>query len=438
MSIVTVQLGQCGNQIGLELFDNIFNDCQAGHRTTFSTASWERFFHQSQHGDFVARAVLIDMEPKVIRQNLSRPTKWKYEQASSFNQRQGCGNNWADGFCVQGPAHSDVMENLVRRQVERCERLSGFLPVMSVAGGTGSGVGTFVTQRLRDSYPKSFLVNHLTWPYSQGETVVQNYNSLLTLRHVYQLSDALLVQENDVVHRICGQLLRLKHVSVNHINKVIAHHLGAVLQPALTADSHGVYSRNPLGELVSCLASHCEYRLLSISSVPHIPAPSMAYSTFHWPVMLKHLRQMLASSSKMEEGNSRQVCERPRRLPGSPNVSLANLLVLRGKDVFTTETGDFGDAALYSDWLAPKDALSVWKSPVAFNKYEKTATLVSNSQALMEPLDHIVRKAWNLFASRAFIHHYSKFGVSEEDFLDSFAFVEQILSSYGQLGGNTS
>ncbi|XP_061781992.1 tubulin delta chain isoform X2 [Nerophis lumbriciformis] len=421
MSIVTVQLGQCGNQIGLELFDNIFNDCQAGHRTTFSTASCERFFHQSQHGDFVARAVLIDMEPKVIRQNLSRPTKWKYEQASSFNQRQGCGNNWADGFCVQGPAHSEVMENLVRRQVERCERLSGFLPVMSVAGGTGSGVGTFVTQRLRDSYPKSFLVNHVTWPYSQGE-----------------LSDALLVQENDVVHGICGQLLRLKHVSINHINKVIAHHLGAVLQPALTADSHGVYSRNPLGELVSCLASHCEYRLLSISSVPHIPAPSMAYSTFHWPVMLKHLRHMMASSSKTDEGISQQVCERPRRLPGSSNVSLANLLVLRGKDVFTTQTGDFGDAALYSDWLPPKDALSVWKSPVAFNKYEKTATLVSNSQALMEPLDHIVRKAWNLFASRAFIHHYSKFGVSEEDFLDSFAFVEQILSSYGQLGGNTS
>ncbi|XP_061775293.1 tubulin delta chain isoform X2 [Nerophis ophidion] len=374
------------------------------------------------------------MEPKVIRQNLSRPTKWKYEQASSFTQRQGCGNNWANGFCVQGPAQSEAMENLVRRQVERCERLSGFLPVMSVAGGTGSGVGTFVTQRLRDSYPKSFLVNHLTWPYSQGEAVVQNYNSLLTLRHVCQLSDALLVQENDVVHAICGQMLRLKHVSINHINKVIAHHLGAVLQPALSADSHGVYSRNPLGELVSCLASHSEYRLLSIISVPHIPAPSMAFSTFHWPVLLKHLRQKLLSNSKMEAGKVSSAGVSPRPF----NVSLANLLVLRGKDVFTTETGDFGEAGLYSDWLPAKEALSVWKSPVAFNKYEKTATLVSNSQALMEPLDHIVRKAWSLFACRAFIHHYSKFGVTEEDFLDSFAFAEQILSSYGQLGGNTS
>lgn len=80
------------------------------------------------------------------------------------------------------------------------------------------------------------------------QVIVQNYNSVLTLAHLYQLSDAILVHENDTVHRICSRLLNIKHISFSDINRVIAHQLGSILQPALTADSHGAYSRNPLGE----------------------------------------------------------------------------------------------------------------------------------------------------------------------------------------------
>lgn len=72
-------------------------------------------------------------------------------------------------YCVHGPRHRDMVEELVRREVERCDRLSGLMAMMSVAGGTGSGVGTYVTRCLRDTYPKSFILNHLIWPYDTGE-----------------------------------------------------------------------------------------------------------------------------------------------------------------------------------------------------------------------------------------------------------------------------
>lgn len=442
MSVVTVQLGQCGNQVGHELFDIICSDAQEGQRKVYSTASCERFFYQNAQGELVARAVLVDMEPKVISQSMCRSEKsgrWRYGETSHFSQKQGSGNNWANGFCVHGPRHQDVVEEMVRREVERCDRLSGLMAIMSVAGGTGSGVGTYVTRYLRDIYPKSFILNHLTWPYGTGEVIVQNYNSVLTLAHLYQLSDAILVHENDTVHKICSQLLNIKHISFTDVNRVIAHQLGSVLQPTLTADSNGVYSRNPLGELVSSLACHPEYKLLSVSTIPQMPSSSIAYSTFSWPGLLKHLRQMLISNSKMEVGIDWQVqlptaSERTRSLLGpSFNTSLANLLILRGKEVYSADTGSFNDPALYSSWLSPEEAFSVWKSPVPFNKYEKSATLVSNSQALFRPLDDMVGKAWNMFASRAYIHQYVKYGITEEDFLDSFTSLEQVISSYKQL-----
>lgn len=40
------------------------------------------------------------------------------------------------------------------------------------------------------------------------------------------------------------------------------------------------------------------------------------------------------------------------------------------------------------------------------------------------------------FCYRAYIHQYTKFGISEEDFLESFTLTEQIISSYSQLGCN--
>ncbi|XP_010155379.1 PREDICTED: tubulin delta chain-like, partial [Eurypyga helias] len=115
------------------------------------------------------------------------------------------------------------------------------------------------------------------------------------------------------------------------------------------------------------------------------------------------------------------------------NTSIANLVILRGKDVHSVDLGSFRDPSLYTSWLHPQDTFNAWKTPRAFNKYEKSAALVSNSQFLLKPLDSVVGKAWNMFASKAYMHQYTKFGIEEEDFLDSFTTLEQVISSYTTL-----
>ncbi|XP_066551891.1 tubulin delta chain [Amia ocellicauda] len=453
MSIVTVQLGQCGNQVGQELFDVLSQDWQDGQgqgsrvqREAHSSCSRERFFNQEPSGPPSARAVLIDMEPKVICQTMATAAKrgrWQYGDGSHFCQKQGCGNNWANGFCVHGPRYEEAVGDVVRRQVERCDRLAGFLSMMSVAGGTGSGMGTYITQCLRDAYPHAFLLNQVTWPYGTGEVIVQNYNSVLTLSHLYQSSDAILVHENDTVHKICAQLMNIKHISFKDMNEVIAHQLGSVLQPVSPSPGATELGTNPIGDLMSSLVCHPEYKLLSIKNIPQMSHANQAYSIFTWAGLLKHLRQMLIANAKMEEGIDWQVRAPSLGLRAAPkashntalgfNTSLANLLILRGKDVHSADAGGFSSPALYSSWLPAESALSIWRSAQPFNRYEKSATLVSNSQALLRPLDAMVGRAWNMFASRAYVHQYTKFGLSEEDFLDSFTALEQVLSSYSHL-----
>ncbi|XP_053131321.1 tubulin delta chain [Hemicordylus capensis] len=453
MSIITIQLGQCGNQVGREVFDALCTDLHSTHELcskkenqSFQAACKERFFSEEKSEVPAARAILVDMEPKVIGQTLLRASKsghWKYDHRSHFSQKQGSGNNWASGYCVHGPKHKEVIMNLVQKEAEKCDRLSGFLTVMSMAGGTGSGLGTFVTESLQDAYPTAFLLNHVIWPYGTGEVIVQNYNSLLTLSHLYQSSDALLVHENDAVHKICAQLMKIKQISFRDVNQVIAHQLGSILQPAYSSEGAAQYSQSPLGDLMEAVVPHPEFKMLGLRNIPQMSETSLAYSTFAWPGLLKQLRQMLIANARIEEGIDWQV--RPP-LPGlspsqkpSPNkavnfnTSVANLVVLRGKEVQTADLGGFRDPALYTSWLNAPDALDVWKTPRAFNKYEKSVSLVSNSQFLLKPIDNIVGKAWKMFASKAYVHQYTKFGIEEEDFLDCFTALEQVVASYTSL-----
>jgi tubulin delta len=242
MSLVTLQLGQCGNQIGGKLFETLIKDivydtgksCSPPENAAYADCSRARFFTERSDNSLEARAVMVDMEPKVIAQTLSDARKsgiWRYPAKRQFCQKRGSGNNWAHGFCSHGESCKEAVLDMVQKEVERCDHFTGFLLLMSLAGGTGSGVGAFISKALRDEHPHCFMLNQVVWPYRTGEVIVQNYNAVLTLSHLYQSSDAVVSIDNDSMHRICSQLQGIKNVSFVDINTVISHQLVSILQP---------------------------------------------------------------------------------------------------------------------------------------------------------------------------------------------------------------
>ena len=115
------------------------------------------------------------------------------------------------------------------------------------------------------------------------------------------------------------------------------------------------------------------------------------------------------------------------------NKSLANLLILRGLEADKANIDGLSESHLYPSWVPPGGAFTCWSHPKPFCQYDKSAVLLSNSQSPVPILERVVSKAWSMFASRAYIHQYLKHGLEEEDFMDSFACLEQVLSSYKHL-----
>lgn len=458
MSVVTVQLGQCGNQIGTQFFSTLYDDsCQLSSSSPYRQVALERFFHQqdpssSRSRDLQARAVLVDMESKVVQQSLStakRERKWVFNEKCVYVEKCGSGNNWANGYLNHAPSAMSAILDKVRQQTECCDYLDGFLILMSVAGGTGSGVGAKVTECLRDAYPHCTLVNSIVWPYPSGEVIVQDYNSLLTTAHLQASSDGVLLLENQQLHQVCSQLLHMKEVSLADINKVISHSLASALQPAVPFDAHlsGLhtqlqedkeplaFSRCRLGDVISLLCPHQQYKFLSLKSIPQMPDTSHAYSRFLWAGLLKHLRQMLLTDSPTEEGMDWSVMPAETMKSGCGfhrgiNRSIANLLILRGNELESVNRDALLEPRLYSSHTPSSCICSVWCSNHMFNNYEKCCTLLSNSQSCVRPLEQICRKSWNMFTARAFVHQYQKYGFTEDNFINSFVAVEQLLSHY--------
>lgn len=115
------------------------------------------------------------------------------------------------------------------------------------------------------------------------------------------------------------------------------------------------------------------------------------------------------------------------------NRSLSSLLILRGEQLATADTALFQDRRLYTPWTLPDLSFTEWHQPRSFQHYDKSATLVSNSQMTAKPLDHVVSRAWDMFSAKAFFHQYCDFGLTASDFLDSFACLEQIIANYASL-----
>ncbi len=61
----------------------------------------------------------------------------------------GAGNNWAKGYSYADKMQEEFME-MLDREADGSDSLEGFILLHSIAGGTGSGLGSYLLERLND------------------------------------------------------------------------------------------------------------------------------------------------------------------------------------------------------------------------------------------------------------------------------------------------
>lgn len=96
MAVPIIQIGQCGNQVGQAFYNQMHQE--GSKASPAHQALLQQFFTEDR-----AKALLVDMEPKVVNKCLARSAAWKYDPALSLVRAEGSGNNWAYGCYIHGP-----------------------------------------------------------------------------------------------------------------------------------------------------------------------------------------------------------------------------------------------------------------------------------------------------------------------------------------------
>ncbi|CAH8830236.1 unnamed protein product [Trichobilharzia szidati] len=234
--IITLQLGQCGNQIGMEFWKQLCAEhgiSPEGTLEEFATSDTDRkdvFFYQADDAHYIPRAVLLDLEPRVINAILSSPYARLYNPENVYLSKHGggAGNNWAAGF-TQGEKLEEEVFDIIDREAEGSDSLEGFVMTHSIAGGTGSGMGSFILERLNSHFPKKLIQTYSVFPNLEetSDVVVQPYNSLLTLKRLTLNADCVVVLDNTALHRIATDRLHIENPSFAQINQLVSKVMSA-------------------------------------------------------------------------------------------------------------------------------------------------------------------------------------------------------------------
>ena len=110
----------------------------------------------------------------------------------------------ARGHYTIGKEQIDIVMDKVRRLADNCNGLQGFFVFHSFGGGTGSGFGALVLERLSTDYGKKSKLEFSVYPApTMANSVVEPYNSVLTTHTTLEHSDcSFMVRSKTVIFRL--------------------------------------------------------------------------------------------------------------------------------------------------------------------------------------------------------------------------------------------
>jgi tubulin gamma len=176
--------------------------------------------------------------------------------------------------------------DIIDREAEGSDSLEGFVVAHSIAGGTGSGMGSYVLEKLADRFPKKLVQTYSVFPNQSqdagndgvvsstvpsplallrqvSDVVVQPYNSLLTLKRLTQVplhspapshgpsqaADCVVVLDNTALSRIATERLHISSPTLTQINELVS----TIMSVSTTTLRYPSYMNNDLIGLIAPL-----------------------------------------------------------------------------------------------------------------------------------------------------------------------------------------
>ena len=408
--MLTIGVGQCGNQILNEFFktESKLND------------------HHPFYTDSEPFSVRVDSEPKVVR--------LQGEKTSEFTvfSQSGRANNWAMGYAFDEMRLLERTMEAIRKRMEMCDRFEGVAMFHSTSGGTGSGLGSRVMTEFRDFYSrKPVLISVAVSGYENtrkhkkqrrpdsictGDTgPLRHYNTILAMDTIQRYADACLFFSNS---RLLRQQIRSTppskaKVGMTELNRDIANAVWNALEPSCR-DGGDAYMRGHLDQLLRDTVPVSAMKLLQAE---------YAGGQESWTKAWSEIERVTKSLGEYEENvilGSRLAC-RGKTFPN--NIEVSSRLRFRKRPIVV--------------WCSRKNRedsnMNDLKTRRRRRSGQTTCSLSfthNNTRVARENISLHLRNLRTLLDERAYLHWYERYGVGKFEIESAMETMRCVVDEY--------
>ncbi|KAD4384320.1 hypothetical protein E3N88_24488 [Mikania micrantha] len=294
----------------------------------------------------------------------------------------------------------------VRKLADSCSNLQGFMVFNAVGGGTGSGLGSLLLERLSGEYAKTLKLGFTIFPSPKVSTaVVEPYNAVLSTHSMIEHTDIVVQLDNEAIYDICRTGLRLEKPSYRNLNRLISQTISSLTTSLRFNGSMNVDISEFQTNLVPFPRIH-----FMLSSYAPVISSARAY---HELCSVSEI-----TNAVFEPSNMMAKCD-PRH-----GKYMACCLMYRGdiapKDV-NTAVGSIKTkkTVQFVDWCPTGFKCGInYQAPSVvpggdLAKVKRAVCMISNNTAVSEVFSRIDHKFDAMFAKRAFVHWYLGEGMEE-------------------------
>merc|ERR1712008_6812 len=393
--------------------------------------SFTTFFAETEAGKHVPRAVFVDLEPTVIGETWAGTYRQLFHPEQLISGKEDAASHFARGHYTIGKEIVRLVLDRIRKLADKCTGLQGFMIFHACGGGTGSGLGCLMLERLSVDYGKKSKLSFTTWACPQIATaVVETYNTVLCVHSLLEHTYVIIMMDIEALYDICRRNLDVERPTYTNLNRLLAQIISS-----LTASLRFDGALNvDITEFQTNLVPYPRIHFMLSSYAPIISAEK----AYHEQLSVAEITMSVFEPSSMfvkcdsRHGKYMACCMMYRGdvVPKDVNAAVATIKTKR--------------TIQFVDWCPTGFKCGINYQPPTvvpggdLAKVMRACCMISNSTAIAEVFSRIDHKFDLMYSKRAFLHWYVGEGMEEGEFSEAREDLAALEKDYEEVGIETA